>query len=345
MVSRIRVSHSSIIDFNKCSRLYYFKSLYRNPKTGNRVQLVSPYLSLGSVVHETIDKAVNLSLDKRKNFSLGKNYDKIWKKYSGKKGGFVSEKQEKEFKKRGFLMLKKVQRSSLFNKKTLKKEEGLPSKALSENIDLAGRFDWIEVLGNNNLHIVDFKTGRSQEKKDSWQLPIYQILAQEIYQRKVDRLSYWYLDKSRGLTKVEKVNPEKFLSQVKEKALEIEKAIKEKNFSCSSNYHKCYWCRPYEKIVSGAAEYVAVDEKMEKDLFFLTNGNDVLRKIKESDFLSQEEKDILETRLNDQEELKKSPKDIEKIKKKIKKNLSRRELVFFIEELKKNGQRRTIKKD
>ncbi len=161
---KIWISHSSITDFNNCPRLYFFKSIYRNPKTGNRIQLVSPYLSLGSAVHDTIDEVINLPLSKRTKTSLIKNYQKVWKKYSGKKGGFVSKKQESEFKKRGGKMVKKVEISGLLNRKSLKKTDNLSRTNLSKNMGLVGSFDWIEVLKNGNLHIIDFKTGKSKEK-------------------------------------------------------------------------------------------------------------------------------------------------------------------------------------
>ncbi len=349
MVSKIWISHSSIVDFNNCPRLYYFKSRYRNPESGNRVQLVNPYLSLGSAVHDAIDQAVNISPSKRSNISLIKKYQKIWENYSGVRGGFAFQKKEDEFKKRGIKMLKKVEKSTLFLRKTLKKDEDLPKITLSKNIYLVGSFDWIEVLSNKNLHIVDFKTGRFEEKNGSWQLPIYQALVQGNYSNSVEKLSYWYLSENGGFVSRKAISLNDFIPKLKEKGLEIEKAINDKNFSCNSRYGKCYWCRDYEKIISGKAEPVGVDERMKKDLYFLTNGDNVLRKIEESDFLSAQEKKVLEMRLQNEtikeicQENEISGKKIEdtvlQIKKKLKDNLSRRELIFFVEELKKNGQK------
>ncbi len=45
------VSHSSMGDFIKCPRAYYLKNMYKNPKTGKKIGIVSPALSLGSAVH------------------------------------------------------------------------------------------------------------------------------------------------------------------------------------------------------------------------------------------------------------------------------------------------------
>ncbi len=346
--NKIWISYSSIVDFNNCSRLYYFKNQYRNPKTNNRVQIVNPYLSLGCAVHETIDEIINFSPSKRLKTPLIKKYDKIWKKYSGKKGGFFTESQEKEFKKRGIKMLQRFKKSALISKKTLKKEKDLPKTKIYKDTYLVGSFDWVEVLKNNNLHIVDFKTGRSQEKKSSWQLLIYQLLAQDNYERQVDKLSYCYLDKSSKLISKKSISLDDFVPKIKEKADQIEKLIKNKKFSCQSKYNRCYWCRDYESIVSGKTEYVGTDEIMKKDLYFLNNSSNVLRKIDESNFLTKKEKEILKVRISDNindflEENKMSKKEIKKtvneIKEKLKNNLSRKELLFFIEKLEKNGKK------
>ncbi len=340
MDSKRWISYSSISDFNSCLRLYYFKNIYRNPKTGNRIQLINPYLALGSAVHETIDEIINLTPSRRVKTPLLKRYDKVWRRYSGKSGGFISEKQEDEFRKRGSQMIKRFSKSSLIKKRALKKKNDLPKISLFKGIDLVGSFDWVEVLKNGNLHIIDFKTGRSQEKSNSWQLPIYQLLAQEEYGKKVDKLSYWYLEKNKKKTFDNKLDIDNFFDKIKEKALEIKEVVDKKSFSCDSRYHRCYWCRPYEEILSGKAEYVGVDSQRGKDIYFLKNGKDVLRKINDSDFLSQQEKKIVDARLSGQEI--KKDKSISRIKRKIKGNLTKKELSIFVSELKKNGKKINI---
>jgi len=232
-------------------------------------------------------------------------------------------------------MLKKFQNSEFFNKKIINKEKDLTKTELMKDIDLVGRFDWVEVLDNGNLHIMDFKTGRSEERKDSWQLPIYQLLAQKSYQRKVAKTSYWYLEKEKKPITIKKVNQKDFLSKVKKKALDIKEVIDKKNFHCSSDYPRCYWCRRYETIVSGKAEYVGTSR--EKDLFFLADKDDVLKKL--NDLLSRKEKEILDMRLGKKDRKKVDYKEIDIIKKKIKDNLTKKEINLFVKELEKNGSR------
>jgi len=343
------VSHSSITDFKSCLRLYYFKNIYRNPKTGNRIQLVNPYLSLGIAVHEAIDEVADLSPSKRLKISLLKEFEKKWKEYSGRKGGFVSYEQEKEFKERGIEMIKKFQKSDLLKSKSLSKKNILPKISLSENIELVGSLDWIELLPNNELHIIDFKTGRAEESKDSLQLQIYKILAEKNYGFKTKKLSYWYLDKD-DYPKEKKINSQKeSMKKIKEKAFQIENTIKKGDFSCSSGYFKCFQCREYEGILSGKAEYVGIDPKMNKELYFSVNNNGVFRRIEEGIFLNDIEKKIFKMRINKkninyiQEDTQLTNKKIETlifdIKKKIKDNLSKKELKLFVQELENNGNK------
>ena len=49
------VSHTSISDFLQCPRAYYLKNVYKDPKTRHKIQLMSPPLALGQVVHSVLE--------------------------------------------------------------------------------------------------------------------------------------------------------------------------------------------------------------------------------------------------------------------------------------------------
>jgi hypothetical protein len=49
------VSHSSIGDFLKCPRAYFLHNVYKDPKTGRKINIVSPALSLGLAVHTALE--------------------------------------------------------------------------------------------------------------------------------------------------------------------------------------------------------------------------------------------------------------------------------------------------
>src|SRR3990167_8532201 len=192
------VSYSSISDFQKCPRAYYLKNIYRNPATGNKVQLASPSLSLGQAVHEVIESLSTLPVEKRFKTNLLQKFDKAWQKVSGKKGGFFAADREHEFKQRGEVMLTKVIKNpGPVGQLAIKIKEDLPNYWLSEpdEIILCGKVDWLEYLPTtDSVRILDFKTGAKKEAVDSLQLPIYLLLVTNTQQRKVAGMSYWYLE-------------------------------------------------------------------------------------------------------------------------------------------------------
>ena len=56
----------------------------------------------------------------------------------------------------------------------------------TDNIILCGKVDWIEYLDEvDGLRVIDFKTGRNEEKEESLQLPIYQLLLHNLQREKL----------------------------------------------------------------------------------------------------------------------------------------------------------------
>ncbi|KXK09827.1 MAG: PD-(D/E)XK nuclease superfamily protein [Microgenomates bacterium OLB23] len=192
------ISYSSLSDFAKCPRAYYLNNLYKNPKSGKKIALTNPFLSLGQAVHATLESLSVLPVEERFTKPLTNQFDDQWKKVSGKQGGFVSVDQEAMFKERGRLMIEKVNASpGPLQNKAIKPKDDLPHYWLSkeEGIILCGKIDWMEYLERDDaIHIIDFKTGRRTEPEGSLQLPIYYLLATNTQSRPVHKMSYWYLD-------------------------------------------------------------------------------------------------------------------------------------------------------
>jgi len=103
------VSHSSISDFLKCPRAYYLRNVYKNPRTGHKMTIVTPPLALGQAVHEVIESLAILPVEERLKISLVKKLDPVWLKITGKRGGFKNHKEEIEYKQRGVQMLINLQ--------------------------------------------------------------------------------------------------------------------------------------------------------------------------------------------------------------------------------------------
>lgn len=266
--SAVWVSHSSMGDFLKCPRLYYLHNVYKDPKTNRKMTIVTPHMSLGIAVHNVLEGLGAYPSDERMTRDLRAQFEEEWLKIAGKQGGFVDLKQEEEFKMRGKDMINAVIKNPRFliNKRIKLPQTNMPCNFyLSEedNIILNGLIDWIEYLPDDTLHLIDFKTGKHEEKDSSLQLPIYLLLCNALQKRTVSRASYWYLD---GDKIVEKELPdiETAKRDVYTTAIKVKEARVAKNFDCKNGEHGCMHCAPYEEILSlkqgneSKAEYIGV---------------------------------------------------------------------------------------
>lgn len=252
------LSHSSISDYKKCPRLYYLRNIWKN-KLGQKINIVSPALSLGSAVHQTIEPLALLKTEDRLKQPLLEIFEQNWKKFEGEMGGFADKETEKLYKQEGLRMVKNVlDNPGPIAKKTIKFYNGnfIPNIYLSEdeNIILCGLVDWVEYdEETNTLKVIDFKTGKNDEKEDSYQLPIYKILVENLQTRKVSAGAYWYLERDKFPKKVELLDED--IAEIKKEILKIGLEIKNlkrlkdvnKAFSCRHE-SGCFACREFEAI-------------------------------------------------------------------------------------------------
>lgn len=258
------VSHSSISDFLRCPRAYYLKNVYKDPKTNHKIKLMSPPLALGSAVHEVLESLSVLARDKRFAEPLLARFDRVWEKLSGKRGGFFDTDTEYKYKVRGQEMLKRVEKHpGPIAKQAVKIQQDLPFFWLSEedNIILCGKIDWLEYLPeSDSVHIVDFKTGKTDEDGESLQLPIYHLLVHNCQKRKVTKASYWYLERNDDLS--EQALPD--LAEAEAKVLAIARDMKLarqlERFKCPAGADGCRDCRPLEAILRREGEFVGNDD-------------------------------------------------------------------------------------
>jgi len=268
------VSHSSISDFLKCPRAYYLRNVYKNPRTGHKMTIVTPPLALGQAVHEVIESLAILPVEERLKISLVKKLDPVWLKITGKRGGFKDNKEEMEYKQRGVQMLINLQENPgpiLEKAIKIKSKMNLPHFWLNQDdgIILGGKIDWLKYnQTDDSVQIIDFKTGKNEEKEDSLQLPIYLLVATNTQSKKVDGAAYWYLDRDDGI--VEKKLPEarEAYERVYKIAKRIQLARKINHFKCPTG--GCFACRPFEKILKGEGEFVGVSDTRQ-DVYMLND--------------------------------------------------------------------------
>ena len=262
--SAVWVSHSSMGDFLKCPRAYFLKNVYKDPKTGRKINIVSPALSLGLAVHEVVEGLQNFKAEERFERDLLSDLDASWSKLTGKRGGFKGGEEEAEYKKRAVDMIKRViEHPGPLKNNTVKIKEGHngmpPNFFISEdeNIILCGKIDWLEyVPEDDSVKILDFKTGKWDEDGESLQLPIYLLLAKTLQKRKISGASYWYLDRDDEPKSVALPEEDSAKARVLEVARKVKEARAKKEFSCPRGEAGCFACQPFEKILRGEAEFV-----------------------------------------------------------------------------------------
>ncbi|HLL60769.1 MAG TPA: PD-(D/E)XK nuclease family protein [Candidatus Nitrosocosmicus sp.] len=263
--SAIWISHSSISDYLKCPRAYYLNNIFKNPKTRRKISLMQPPLALGQIVHNVLDSISKLPAEERFKIPLIDRYEQSWQTVTGKKGGFRNEQEEKVYKERGELMIRRVMNNpGPLLQKTVKIKQELPHYWLSEqdNLILCGRIDWLVYDEKNDcVQILDFKTGRVPEKGASLQLPIYYLLAKNCQSRDVTKACYWYLDRNDDLTEMKMPDPYQAEKVVLDAGRRIKLARQMEHFKCTSgNVEGCIHCAPLEVIVNGRAEFVGINE-------------------------------------------------------------------------------------
>lgn len=256
------ISNSSMNDFRQCQRLYYLRNIYKDPKTRRKINITNPSLTLGQTVHEVLEALALLPAEDRTRQPLLEIFDTVWEKYSGKRGGFRSVPEEAEYKERGKQMLKRVLNNpGPIANKAVRLPAGnnnMPPNyflSVDHNIILCGRIDWLEyVPETNSVHIIDFKTGKHEEKPDSMQLPIYCLLVKNCQKRNIHKVSYWYLSQENGIKEMALPDCDNAGKKILETALQMKQARSEGIFNCKRN--GCYACLPFEAIINGEAELV-----------------------------------------------------------------------------------------
>ncbi len=265
------LSHTKIKKYLQCPRAYYLSYVYRNPETGNKIQLMRPPLALGQAVHEVLENIADLPKEERFKKSLLGYFKTAWQKVAGKKGGFFNQEVENKYRREGEKMLTTV----MENPGPLKKlaviiNMELPHYWLSkeDNFILSGKIDWLEYLPeSDSVHIIDFKTGRVQNDEESLQLPIYRLLVENCQTWPVERASYWYLRHGK-IEEKELPSSEESKKKIMKIGKKIKLAHQLNKFPCPEGEKGCPFCRDLEKIVDGQGEMVGTG-KYGSDIFVL----------------------------------------------------------------------------
>lgn len=240
------------------------KNVYKDPKTGHKIKLITPPLALGQAVHEVVESLSEIKTDLRFKEPLMDKFERAWKKVTGKSGGFFDQETEYKYKTRGEEMIRRVIKNpGPVAELAVKINMELPYYWLSEedNIILCGKIDWLKYnQEKDSVEIIDFKTSKNEEGIESLQLPIYNLLVHNCQKRKVDGAWYWYLGMNDELTQKSLPDLKESEEIILKKAKKIKLARQMERFLCPNGDAGCRACRPYEMILKGEAEAVGSDE-------------------------------------------------------------------------------------
>ncbi len=263
------VSPSSLADLEKCPQAYYYRYVYRTPRN-LKLQIISPALSLGTVIHDTIDQFLAMDLSDRKPEELDRVYNYLWDNFSGDKGGFTSVDEEKETKERGIIMLNRFKSNPDFWTTSAKaKFPDFPKVDLGPDLILTGKLDWIDQTPDGGYRIIDFKTGKNKEREDSYQLPIYSILVKNLM--KTDKLTayYWYLDSSDQLESVGLPDYDSAFAQIRQKGEVMQMVRKTQSYRCQSGKESCWACKEIKAVAEGGGKLVKIDPSHNQEIYIL----------------------------------------------------------------------------
>lgn len=263
------ISYTALTDFLKCPRSYYLKNVYKEPKQGFRLQIITPHLTLGSTVHDTIKWYLE-SADKPEEGATLKKFRNFWGKFRLKRGGFNSLEEEASFGNRGLKMVNNF----LDHVDVLEPCAPFlhfPKFKLIENVILMGNMDFVGQCADGTLHVVDFKTG-AHDEESPLQLYIYAILAEANLQKEVSKASFWYLDREDGPRNIVLDPLDSQIEWLKQKGLELKAAIEKNEWVCikAKDGTLCRDCRDYQLLLDGQGEFLFSDYRYKKDVYFLS---------------------------------------------------------------------------
>ena len=244
-----RFSFTQLKAYESCPWQYKLAHVYRVPITGK------PSFSFGKTMHSTLQKFFTEKLQREEKLQgdlfdkkiktdenklptineLYEMYDKSWVD-----DWYEDKKQKEDYMKKG--------KESLvgFYEKI---EEEIPDvkfleKGFNFKIDdssIRGTMDRVDALNDGTLEIIDYKTGSLKKEKyiEKDQLLIYQMAASQLFDQKVSKLTFYYLNENKAVTFL---GTDKEIDKQKIKIQEIMTGIKKANFKAKPSKFTCGYC-------------------------------------------------------------------------------------------------------
>jgi DNA helicase-2/ATP-dependent DNA helicase PcrA len=242
----LQLSASAIECYCKCPMQYLFQNMW-GIRGGPRATM-----TFGSVMHTTIKEfAGGIAKNGRFPFEdMMTVYDREWRSL-----GFPDDYQEEEYRKAGREQLESFHRTYLASPPDLLHQEKSFELHLDHDVIVKGRMDQVNRLGSKEVEIVDYKTGNpkdAKKAKESLQLSVYALAAEEVLELKPERLVFY------NLTSNEAVMSERdarALAKTKQTIYEVAGQIRAGEYPAKPSFLCAYCdyrplCPAHEQLIS-----------------------------------------------------------------------------------------------
>ncbi|MGB9067795.1 MAG: ATP-dependent DNA helicase [Candidatus Acidiferrales bacterium] len=242
----LQLSASAIDAYERCPMKYMFQYVW-NIRSGPHAQM-----TFGNVMHATIREMVG-EIRKRGKVAFEEVlaiYEREWIS-----AGYPDEYQENEYRRAGREQLEAFHRSCCAAPPDVLHQEKRFELPLEHDVVISGRMDQVNRLGEREIEIVDYKTGRPRDAEraaEDLQLSIYALAALEVLDRSPGKLVFYNLTNNEA---VESTRNAKMLDATKAKIAEVADRIRagdfspKKGFSCGFCDYKPL-CPEHEQLVT-----------------------------------------------------------------------------------------------
>jgi len=218
-------SYSQLETYETCPLQYKYAYILNIPTIPNSAA------SFGSTIHKTLYKFYSMYVEKKSvnKDLLIKLYHQSWIPI-----GYGSTAHQEKVKKEGEKILQDY--FDKFHQNNLKiiSLEKLFKIKICSDISLTGKIDRVDLKNNDEINIIDYKTGKKPDKKilsKSLQLSLYALAATDrgTFNKPLNQigLTFFYLKDNEG---VPMQRTEEEIMQVKEKVVKIVSEIRNDNF-------------------------------------------------------------------------------------------------------------------
>lgn len=244
-------SYTQITQYDKCPYQFWLNNILKLPSSGK------PHLSFGSTIHNTLEKFYlkiitinNLSLYSNNTKSVKIIFPSLDDLISIYNQEWIDEWYTDDIQRTAYYEKGKDMLINYFYKNkdniSIPIATELQFKIKIQNHTISGRIDRIDIKPNNQLEIIDYKTGSAKEKIDKDnknQLLIYQLAVNEMEKfnkiGKIEQLTNYYLDN--GST-ISFIGQDKDIIKLKEKIINTINQIRNENFQPDPDQIKCNSC-------------------------------------------------------------------------------------------------------